>query len=72
MQGGLAALLALGLLRALYALGLPLLGDALDWLIGGQPLVFFGPIEAAGLVALGVALGLGGALVSLLQLEDRA
>jgi cell division transport system permease protein len=72
MQGGLAALLALGLLRALYALGLPLLGDALDWLIGAQPLVFFGPIEAAGLVALGVALGLGGALVSLLQLEDRA
>jgi cell division transport system permease protein len=72
LQGGLAALLALGLLRALYALGLPLLGDALDWLIGGQPLVFFGPIEAAGLVALGVALGLGGALVSLLQLEDRA
>jgi len=72
VQGGLAALVALGLLRALYALGLPLLGDALDWLIGGQPLVFFGPLEAAGLVALGVGLGLGGALVSLLQLEDRA
>lgn len=72
VQGGLAALLALGLLRALYALGLPLLGDALDWLVGSQQLVFFGPLEAAGLVALGVALGLGGALVSLLQLEDRA
>jgi len=72
VQGGLAALLALALLRALYALGLPLLGDALDWLVGAQQLVFFGPIEAVGLVALGVALGLGGALVSLLQLEDRA
>jgi cell division transport system permease protein len=72
VQGGCAALVALGLLRALYALGLPLLGDALDWLIGAGPLVFFGPFEAAALVALGVALGLGGALVSLLQLEDHA
>ena len=72
VQGGLAALLALALLRGLYALGLPLLGDALDWLIGAQPLVFFGPLEAAGLIALGVGLGLGGALVSLVQLSDRA
>jgi len=71
LQGGLAALAALLLLRALYALGLPLLGDALGWLVGAQTLVFFGPPEALGLVALGVGLGLGGALMSLLNLEDR-
>ena len=66
-----AALAALGLLWALHALGMPLLGDALSWLIGTQTLVFFGPVEAAALVALGVLLGLGGALMSLFSLEDR-
>ena len=71
LQGGLAAFAALLLLRALYALGMPLLGDALGWLVGEQALVFFGPAEAAGLVALGVLLGLGGALISLFSLEDR-
>jgi cell division transport system permease protein len=70
LQGGLAALAALVILRALYALGMPLLGDALGWLVGAQALVFFGPGEAAGLVALGVGLGLGGALMSLFNLED--
>ena len=71
LQGGLAALAALLLLRALYALGMPLLGDALGWLVGSQALVFFGPAEAAGLVTLGVLLGLGGALMSLFSLEDH-
>jgi cell division transport system permease protein len=70
LQGGLAALAALGVLRALYALGMPILGDALGWLVGTQTLVFFGLAEAAGLVALGVGLGLGGALISLFNLED--
>ncbi len=71
LQGGLAALAALLLQRGLYALGMPLLSDALGWLIGAQALVFFGPVEAAGLLALGVLLGLGGALMSLFSLEDR-
>jgi len=70
LQGGIAALAALGILRTLYALGMPLLGDALGWLVGGQTLVFFGTSEALGLVALGVGLGLGGALMSLFNLED--
>jgi cell division transport system permease protein len=70
LQGGIAALAALGILRTLYALGMPLLGDALGWLVGGQTLVFFGSGEALGLVALGVGLGLGGALMSLFNLED--
>jgi len=71
LQGGLAALAALLLLRGLYALGLPLLGDALGWLVGAQALVFFGAGEALGLLALGVGLGVGGALMSLVSLEDR-
>ncbi len=72
LQGGLAALAALLLLWVLHALGMPLLADALTWLVGSQTLVFFGALEAAGLVALGVLLGLGGALISLFNLEDRA
>lgn len=69
LQGGFAALVALGLLRALYALGMPFVGDALGWLAGTQTLVFFGAGEALALVALGVALGVAGALVSLANLE---
>jgi cell division transport system permease protein len=71
LQGGLAALTALLLLRGMYALGLPLLGDALGWLVGAQALVFFGAGEALALLALGVGLGVGGALMSLFSLEDR-
>jgi cell division transport system permease protein len=71
LQGGLAALAALLLLRGLYALGMPLLGDALGWLVGAQKLVFFGAGEAIALLALGVGLGVGGALMSLVSLEDR-
>jgi len=71
LQGALAALLALALLRALFALGLPVLGDALGWLLGGQPARFFGPTEAAALIGLGTALGLGGALASLVSLDQR-
>jgi len=72
LQGLLAAALALALLRGLFALGLPLLGDALSWLLGGQPAVFFGVGEAAALLALGLLLGLLGALASLVNLDERA
>ena len=72
LQGGLAALVALGVLRALFAFGLPVLGDALGWVLGGQPARFFGPTEAAALIGLGVVLGLGGALASLVSLDQRA
>lgn len=71
LQGALAAVLALALLRALFALGLPVLGDALGWVLGGQPARFFGPTEAAALIGLGMALGLGGALASLVSLDQR-
>ncbi|HTO56035.1 MAG TPA: permease-like cell division protein FtsX [Myxococcota bacterium] len=72
LQGLLAALLALGLLRGAFALGLPLLGDALTWVLGGRPAIFFGASESAALVGLGVLLGLGGALASLVNLDERA
>ncbi|MFI5316675.1 MAG: cell division protein FtsX [Myxococcota bacterium] len=72
LQGMLAAALALALLRGLFALGLPLLGGALSWVLGGQPAVFFGAGESAALVGLGVLLGLGGALASLVNLDERA
>jgi cell division transport system permease protein len=72
LQGLLAAALALALLRGLFALGLPLLGDALSWLLGGQPAVFFGLGEAVALLGLGLLLGLLGALASLVNLDERA
>ena len=72
LQGGLAAALALGVLRGLFALGTPVLGDAVAWVLGGQPARFFGPAESAALIGLGVALGLGGALASLVSLDQRA
>ena len=72
LQGLLAAAFALLVLRGTFALGLPLLGDALAWALGGRPAVFFGAGEAAALVALGVLLGLGGALASLVNLDERA
>ena len=72
LQGMLAAVLALALLRGAFAAGLPLLGDALSWVLGGRPAVFFGTAESAALVGLGVALGLAGALASLVNLDERA
>ncbi len=72
LQGLLAAALALAVLRGAFALGLPLLGDALSWVLGGRPAVFFGAAEAAALLGLGVLLGLGGALASLVNLDERA
>jgi cell division transport system permease protein len=71
LQGGLAAGLALGALYLLYQLGLPLLREPLGWFLGERPLSFLGGGALAGMVALGLGLGLGGALISLLRLEER-
>jgi cell division transport system permease protein len=70
LQGGLAAALALGALYLLYTLGLPLLREPLAWLLGPRQLAFFGRGELIALVGLGLALGLGGAVMSLLRLEE--
>lgn len=71
LQGGLAGVLALGLLYALYRLGLPLLREPLAHLLGTASPSFFGAGASAALAGLGVALGLGGAALSLVRLEER-
>lgn len=70
LQGALAALLALGLLYAAFSLGLPVLKAPLAFLLGRMEPSFFGAAQAGFLMAVGVGLGLGGALVSLIRLED--
>jgi cell division transport system permease protein len=71
LQGGLAAGVALALLYGLYRLGLPLLREPLAYLLGQSQPSFFGAGAIVGLAALGVALGLGGAALSLVRLEER-
>ncbi|HXZ86457.1 MAG TPA: FtsX-like permease family protein, partial [Myxococcota bacterium] len=71
LQGGLAAAVAVGLLYGLWRLGLPLLREPLAYLLGQAQPSFFGAGAIAALGALGVALGLGGAALSLLRLEER-
>jgi cell division transport system permease protein len=71
LQGGLAAAVALGLLYGLYRLGLPLLREPLAYLLGSSQPEFFGPPAILGLAALGIALGVGGAALSLVRLEER-
>jgi cell division transport system permease protein len=71
LQGAFASALAIALLYALYRLGLPLLREPLAYLLGqGEP-SFFGIGAILGLGLLGVALGVGGAALSLLRLEER-
>lgn len=70
MQGGLAAAVALLLLYALWAIGLPLVGGPLEFLSGVATAEFFGPLQILVLLLFGVGLGCGGAVVSLLRLEE--
>ena len=70
LQGGAAAAIALVLLYGMFRLGLPIVGDSLDFLLGRAQPVFFGFAEAFLLFGLGTALGIGGAAVSLLRLEE--
>lgn len=70
LQGALAAGLALGALYALFRVGLPLLREPIEFLLGRAELVFFGPLELAGVFALSIALGVGGAVLSLVRIEE--
>ncbi len=70
IQGGLAAAVALGLLYGFFRMGLPLMGDLMSFLLGPSLPTFFGVGETLGLLALGVALGLGAAILSLLRLKE--
>ncbi len=71
IQGGVAAAVAISLLYALFGLGLPVLGDILVFLLGKPVPDFFGRQEMLALVLVGISLGVGGAMLSLLRLEER-
>jgi cell division transport system permease protein len=70
LQGALGAGLAVGFLYGLSALGLPLVGDTVQRLLGVSTVHFFGPLEVVGLLLLGTALGVGSALLSLARLDE--
>jgi cell division transport system permease protein len=70
LQGALGAALALGLLYGLFQLGLPLLSDTLQMLLGVTSPSFLSPVDSILLVALGVALGVGSAALSLMRLDE--
>ncbi len=72
LQGGVAALLALLTLYGLFALGLPLVGDLLAFLLGPTVPQFFSLADMLLLVLMGVALGLGAAMLSLLRVDETA
>ena len=71
VQGGVAAGLSLSLLYGRWRLRLPLLGEPLRFLLGRPVPDFFGPLGVASLLFLGVALGVSGAVLSLLRLEEQ-
>lgn len=71
LQGAAATAIALAALYAMFRLGLPLVRGPLEFLLGRTQLVFFGPLEVLGVFALAIALGVGGAVLSLLRLEER-
>ena len=59
LQGGIAAALALVLLYALWAIGLPIIGEPLEFLSGSATPEFFGPLQVLVLFLFGVELGCG-------------
>lgn len=69
VQGGVAAAIAVGILWAIFGLSAPILHEPLAFLLGSAPPAFFGATQIVLLVAAGVGLGVGGAVVSLLRLE---
>lgn len=72
LQGGTAAALAIAVLWGLFQVAVPLVQAPLSLLLGPRDPVFFGPVEIAWLLVAGVALGVVGALVSLIRLEEAS
>ncbi len=70
LQGGAAGGLAIVLLYALWVLGLPIIGEPLEFLRGPSEPEFFGVAQVVMLLLFGVGLGCAGAIVSLLRLEE--
>jgi cell division transport system permease protein len=69
LQGAVAAALAVALLYALLTLGLPWIREPLALLLGRTEPVFFGFSQVGLLLLAGVGLGVGGAMMALLQLD---
>ena len=67
-----AAAIALAALYTMFRLGLPLVRGPLEFLLGRTELVFFGPAEILGVFGVAIALGVGGAVVSLLRLGETS
>ena len=72
LQGAVAAAVAVGLLYSLLALGLPWIREPLALLLGRAEPAFFGAFEVALLLLVGVGLGVGGAMMALVQLDRSA
>ncbi len=70
LQGTAAAGLALALLYGLFQLGLPILGDLLAFLLGHATPSFFGASQIVLIFLIGVGLGVGGSVLSLVRLEE--
>ncbi len=70
LQGFLGAGIALSLLYGLFRLGLPVVGEPLQLLLGLASPSFFGPLEVSALLLVGASLGVGAAMVSLLRLDE--
>jgi cell division transport system permease protein len=70
LQGMCGGLASLAILYALFRLDVPWLGPPLQFLTGGVTPSFFGATEIVSWVVMGVVLGLSGAIVWLLRLEQ--
>ncbi len=70
LQGTAAAGLALALLYGLFQLGLPFLGELLAFLLGPAAPSFFGAPQIALMFLIGIGLGVGGSVLSLVRLEE--
>jgi cell division transport system permease protein len=70
LQGVVGGVVSVLLLYAGFRLGLPLLGESIDFLVGSENWTFLSPTWALSICVVGMGLGLGSAVLSLLSLEE--
>ena len=70
LQGAIGGAVSVALLYAAYRLTLPLLGESVSFLVGQDGWAFLSPSWMLGLCGIGMGLGLGSAVLSLLTLEE--
>lgn len=71
LQGALGAGLALAALYSLHALGLPLVRETAERVLGISSLTFFTGAQAGVLISFGAGLSVAAAVLSLLRLEEQ-